>query len=223
MKLGGRLRKVYRAIRPHFARLFQISSKALGRASSEIREEVRSLFARNGVHLLQRASRARGGGKLTMKKLLMLSFCMLSLQTLAALTTTKVGNQTYTSGFVDGKYVNTTTTQIGNQTYTSGRAGDTTINTTTTKIGNQTYTNGRVGNENLNTTSTTLGNQTYTNGRIGESGVHTTTTKVGTQTYTNGRVGEVSFSSTSQNVGNTTYTSGMHAKPMRNNAQQSRP
>ena len=34
---------------PHFARLFQISPKALGRASFEICEGVRSLFVRNGV------------------------------------------------------------------------------------------------------------------------------------------------------------------------------
>lgn len=34
---------------PHFARLFLISSKALGRASFEICEEVRSFYARNGV------------------------------------------------------------------------------------------------------------------------------------------------------------------------------
>ena len=34
---------------PHFARLFQISVKALGRASREICEGVRSLFVRNGV------------------------------------------------------------------------------------------------------------------------------------------------------------------------------
>jgi len=38
-------------VSPHFARLFQISVKALGRASFEICEEVRSLFARNGVPL----------------------------------------------------------------------------------------------------------------------------------------------------------------------------
>ena len=34
---------------PHFARLFQISCWALGRASREICEGVRSLFVRNGV------------------------------------------------------------------------------------------------------------------------------------------------------------------------------
>ena len=55
---------------PHFARLFQISVKALGRASREICEEVRSLIVRNGV-----ASCRNGldkGGMCGMKKIMFL-------------------------------------------------------------------------------------------------------------------------------------------------------
>ena len=47
--VDGCVKCIGQIVCPHFARLFQISVKALGRASREICEGVRSLFVRNGV------------------------------------------------------------------------------------------------------------------------------------------------------------------------------
>ena len=144
-----------------------------------------------------------------MRLVFVLTF-IVPMTTFATLTTQRFGNQTYTSGYENGQYVNTTSQTFGNQTYTSGTVGGATVNTTSQTFGNQTYTSGNLGNDSVNVTSQTFGNQTYTSGTIGRSSVNATTQRFGNQEYTSGSVGGEQFNSTRQSIGGMSFGSASY-------------
>lgn len=76
------------------------------------------------------------------------------------------GNTVWTSGTVNGAYVNTYTTNYGNSSYTTGQIGGQNYYNNSTQIGNYRYSNGNIGDTNYNSTALCgIGNTYYTNSR----------------------------------------------------------